>query len=358
MYPNLGAFSNQRSESIHPVTKQILHKHLSLAEASRRFRETVRSSFKALIAEEAASGSKLPRTLDQKAFTLLADTISLYAINKISAEWEITKQGISDGSLQPTTSSCSICELFIRFGLPCRHYLAAPCSDGAPIPRSLIHPRWWVNSKPIRITNWTPLYRIFALPLSPPRLLPAPLSSLYRNDLTRLDLQMLEAREGLQGYARHRFDTVAAQAQQTLVNFAEELQEDDLHTRMPEMVKTSGWNRRKKSHGRANQRLLTGTEAAERDANRRENQQAQRDALQALPYAYDFEEEDIIYVEAEAEAVEDPFQPPLSTAPPQLPPQAQATYSRAGRKRTATMKALEEEDTPKRATGRARGRGE
>jgi hypothetical protein len=167
---------------------------------------------------------------------------------------------------------------------------------------------------------------------------------------------MLEAREGLQGYARYRFDTVAAQAQQTLVDFAEELREDDLHPRMPEIVKTSGWNRRKKSHGRANQRLLTGTEAAKRDANRRENQQAQRDALRALPYAYDFEEEDIIYVEAEA--VEDPFQPPPSTAPPRLPPQAQATYSRAGRKRTATMKALEEEDAPKRATGRARGRGE
>lgn len=56
--------------------------------------------------------------------------------------------------------------------------------------------------------------------------------------------------------------------------------------------------------------------------------------------------------------MKDPFQPPPSTAPPQLPPQPQATYSRAGRKRTATMKALEEEGALKRGPGRTRGRGE
>lgn len=387
-YPNLGAFSNQRSESIHPVTKQILHKHLSLEEASRRLGETLQSKFRELAAEEAESGSKLPRTLDQGPFRYLSDTITFYAINKISSEWEDTKKGLSDGTLRPTTSPCSTCELLIRFGLPCRHYLVAPCHDGIPIPRSLFHPRWWINGEKIQIATWTPSYRTFALPLSPPRPGPAPPIappiSPRRNEFTRRGLQTLEARDGLQGYARHRYDIANTIAQQNLLNFAQELERDDLHTRMPDSVKTSGWNRRKKVHGRANQRLLTGAEAAERDADSREAR-ANRDALQALPGAIDFEEEaeneraeaeaeaEAARAEAEAEAAESEVEteaeaeaeaeteaeanqfapanlPPSATAPARLQPLA--TYSRAGRKRTATLRALESEKAPKRGQGR------
>jgi hypothetical protein len=51
----------------------------------------------------------------------------------------------------------------------------------------------------------------------------------------------------------------------------------------------------------------------------------------------------------EEEIVDDP--PPPSTAP------AAMTQSRAGRKRAPTMKALEAEKMPKRDTGQAKGRG-
>ena len=85
-YPNLGAHSNQRSESLHPGTTDILNKQLSLEEASRRLGKTIQSKLRQLAAEEAQNGGKLPRTLDQRAFVLLADTISFYAISKISPE--------------------------------------------------------------------------------------------------------------------------------------------------------------------------------------------------------------------------------------------------------------------------------
>jgi hypothetical protein len=62
----------------------------------------------------------------------------------------------------------------------------------------------------------------------------------------------------------------ATNAQQGLIEYAQELQEDDLHTRMPNIMKKSGWNKQFKSHDKTQKRLITGVEAAERDANCRE----------------------------------------------------------------------------------------
>jgi hypothetical protein len=81
---------------------------------------------------------------------------------------------------------------------------------------------------------------------------------------------MLEVREGLTGYARTRYDSAATNAQQGLIQFAQELQDDDLYPRMPSIVRNPGWNRRFKTHDKVNKRLMTGAEASERDANNRE----------------------------------------------------------------------------------------
>ncbi len=51
--PNLGAHSNQRSESLHPGTKDILNKQLSMEEASRRLGTTIQSKLRQLTDEEA-----------------------------------------------------------------------------------------------------------------------------------------------------------------------------------------------------------------------------------------------------------------------------------------------------------------
>ncbi|ERF76966.1 hypothetical protein EPUS_02678 [Endocarpon pusillum Z07020] len=55
-YPNLGAHSNQRSESLHPGTKDILNKQLSIEEATRRLGVIVKSKFRQLSQEEAQNG--------------------------------------------------------------------------------------------------------------------------------------------------------------------------------------------------------------------------------------------------------------------------------------------------------------
>lgn len=70
-------------------------------------------------------------------------------------------------------------------------------------------------------------------------------------------------------------------SEQGLIEYAQELQEDDLHTRMPNIVKKSRWNRQFKSHNKTLKRLMTRVEAAERDANHREQAVAQEARLQS-----------------------------------------------------------------------------
>ena len=201
-------------------------------------------------------------------------------------------------------------------------------------------------------------------------------------------MQVLEAREGLTGYARTRYDTAATNAQQGLIEYAQELREDDLHTRMPDIVKKSGWNRQFKSHDKTKKRLMTGAEAAERDANSREQAAAQEAHSESEGRASEEEaekktkqkkvEKDTEQEEAEERASEEEAEEEASEEEAEeeaeqeeaeekvggaeafiLPPStAPAILSRAGRKRAPTMKALEAEMAPKRGTGQGRaGRG-
>ena len=223
--PNLGAFSNQRSESIHPVTTGDLHKGLTIEGACRRLAETIQLKNRQLALKEANSSSKLPRTLDLQAFSKLADSVTRYAIDQITTEWEITKHEHSEGTLQPTLDTpCESCELILRYGLPCKHFLILPHLRGEPIPRSLFHPRWWTNSLPIRITGWMPSFHTIEMPLSPTRPRPQlrPTSS-GRNEITRLGQEALTLRDNLDSYSRYQFDEAIIQTQQDIVDFGRDL---------------------------------------------------------------------------------------------------------------------------------------
>jgi hypothetical protein len=68
-YLNLGCFSNQRCESLHPVIKEILNPQLRLAEAVSRLNTTIQQKLSLLTTEKTESGLKLSRTLNKRAFT-------------------------------------------------------------------------------------------------------------------------------------------------------------------------------------------------------------------------------------------------------------------------------------------------
>jgi hypothetical protein len=69
-----------------------------------------------------------------------------------------------------------------------------------------------------------------------------------RNQITGLGLQVVQTRETLTGYVRQRYENAAAEAQRGLIEFAQELEEEDLHVRVLNAVKKSSWKRQFKAH--------------------------------------------------------------------------------------------------------------
>jgi hypothetical protein len=43
------------------------------------------------------------------------------------------------------------CEILTRYGLPCKNHLLEAYQTGQPLPRSLLHPRWWLDGPAIKI---------------------------------------------------------------------------------------------------------------------------------------------------------------------------------------------------------------
>jgi hypothetical protein len=59
------------------------------------------------------------------------------------------------------------CELLYRFGLPYKHHLLQAAQTGQALPRTLLHPRWWLHD-----LDWKPYGQEQAVVISPPRRVP------------------------------------------------------------------------------------------------------------------------------------------------------------------------------------------
>jgi len=142
---------------------------------------------------------------------------------------------------------------------------------------------------------------------------------------------------------------------------------------MPDAIKTSLWKRQLKTHDKAKRRLITGSEAAKRDANTRKRDEEKRlhkaqtsiakpsELLRRRPFHPQLsvssddkkEEED----KDEKEDKEEEKEEKEALMPPPLTALAALQVLRAERKRALTIKALEAEKAPKRGTGQRGGRG-
>jgi hypothetical protein len=173
-------------------------------------------------------------------------------VELIASEWEDTKVQV-DQDLLYSIPSCQ-CELLLRYGLPCRHYLQEIYRNGVPIPRSLCHPRWWIFGPTIRFSNWQPSVYTFSLPISPPR-----------NAVTQSAQRLIDLRDTLQGEAKARVDRAILQANAQVTELAQQAQrEAALPISMPEKVEKQG-RRDFKQHGKTTRRGMTAVEALERD---------------------------------------------------------------------------------------------
>ena len=82
--------------------------------------------------------------------------------------------------------------------------------------------------------------------------------------MTVIGLQVLTTRDSLTGLAKARFDNQLIKINKVLLEFAEQVANDDLlPTRLPDKANKPKWAKPRKSHGKASARSHTGTEATE-----------------------------------------------------------------------------------------------
>ena len=154
----LGCNATQRSESYHPPIKAVTNGQLSLDDAVAAISTKTLTIYKLLSMDEDRALIDADLALDTQAFKFLINAVSIKAIRWIEEEWislhELVQEaGTADLNLGP----CN-CQILLRYSLPCKHHLLQACQTGVPLPKSLVHPRWWLKGPTIRHNRWVPFY--------------------------------------------------------------------------------------------------------------------------------------------------------------------------------------------------------
>ncbi len=83
--------------------------------------------------------------MDRTAFQILGSRTTHQALGFLIPEWETTQSSYADFE-QPIEPGCSsACELPVRWGLPCQHWIHPAISEAVPLPLSLVHPQWLLD---------------------------------------------------------------------------------------------------------------------------------------------------------------------------------------------------------------------
>jgi MULE transposase domain len=254
IYPNLGSTSSQRVESYHDSVREMTNGQLSLEAATKRLISKVLSILKEIEIDEERSLRGYPRLLqaDSRAFTNLKCTITIYAAQMIEPQWKELRQALTAN--ESIEDSPYRCQILLRFGLPCKHVLKRAFDTGEPIPRSLIHPRYWLQGPTIHAREWQPRYAEDA------RVDYMSEQHWKSSDKTE---ELARLRDAMKPEERSRYDAQIARVQDNLISIGKNvLIEQDIPVGMPDpALKDKG--RKVKPHSTSN-RLETGPETAKR----------------------------------------------------------------------------------------------
>ena len=131
----------------HSNIKKEVQGQFSLSVSTKKIYDTATDLMILLRTDEDRALKSHSVALDMSFFRYLVGTISLKAIRLIESEWlamiVLLQQNQEFGE-------CSFYDTLNPQSFPCRHYLRRAYEEGITIPRSLIHPRWWVKGSVIR----------------------------------------------------------------------------------------------------------------------------------------------------------------------------------------------------------------
>jgi hypothetical protein len=288
---NLGATSSQRSESYHDTVRELTNAQLSLEESVKRLMMKINSVIKDIDQDEVSSAASYSRLAQSPPFRLLRLNVSKYAITHLEREWAALDAQIRGGQDVIIPPNGCECEILLRFGISCCHYLKKAYLEDFPIPKTLVHPRWWLNGPPIHSTNWVPFY---PTPEPTPEALSTEISP-------SLITQLATLRGLLNPQERYLFDVESSRVERQIANYSTlsvqsllrntqrsyQLQQTPFN--QPDPVR-QGYLARRNPHGRANERSLISTEIADRQRRQersRQLQQARQQETQATEQLMD-----------------------------------------------------------------------
>jgi hypothetical protein len=167
-FANLGSVTTQRSESYHPSFKKVINNQLLLQESAIAISQKWLLIMKQLAQDENRALIDADLALDMTVFKYLVCAVSTPAIRIIKKEW-LELQNLILKNKDTKLGECEY-QILLHYSLPCKYYLLRACLSGEPLPKSLVHPRWWLKGPTIRQSTWAPFYAMEqGLVLSPRR---------------------------------------------------------------------------------------------------------------------------------------------------------------------------------------------
>jgi hypothetical protein len=164
-YRNLGVHATQRVEGNHVLLTANLHKNLKVSDAVFRICNRLESLIKDY--EQRLSRSRIsePRLIDAIFFRRVIRRVTHYCLNLCGPElfkakelYDIELSGDKmDGDndeFDPEFGCQQLCELPLRYRLPCKHWMLYFYRKNEPIPANIFHPRWLIDGPAVLHKPW------------------------------------------------------------------------------------------------------------------------------------------------------------------------------------------------------------
>lgn len=147
---NFGYFSTQRIESLNRTMHKIVNHQTSLEQAAQEIVTWTRGFYRDYENDLHKSRTERSIAIDQNYFSSLSGSVTLKAIELVSEQWV---------RLAIELPEC-IGQSRKQYQLPCVHDLLPAYLEGRPLPRSLLHPRWWIAAHIPTRRGWQPGYEL------------------------------------------------------------------------------------------------------------------------------------------------------------------------------------------------------
>jgi hypothetical protein len=183
-YRNLGIHSTQRGESYHHYSGRGLYKNLLLSSAIKLIAQNLKKMAQDYDDRINNDRRHYPRLIDKTGFKLIYRKLTIFCLDIAMAEWNKAKalgDRVKDGEdlqFNELTGCARGCDLPVRQGIPCYHWMCYFYLQQEPLPLLIFHPRWLLDGPPFLQKRW-----VMTLPTSTenPEVLESPAESLSFN---------------------------------------------------------------------------------------------------------------------------------------------------------------------------------